>query len=576
MSQSRVSRTRAGALAMTVVIASIGAAPISAPSVAAAHPVYEEVVIVGPDPVASSRGEFINDAGRATVYAGGGSGLWSWTEAGGLEPVPQIASLSMTARAMNASGQIAGTANSNTSAPSYAFRWTPGGTTEQLATLSTFGSAAADINDAGIVVGRPGRAELRACDDVARRRQHVDIGRPGHQSSAQRVSNAGHVLIHDFTANEWYVRSPGGVEWPLGHLGGGGTNASDMNNLGHVVGLSSVGGARHGFFWSESTGMVDIGSLGGEFSLGSYINDNDQVAGRATLPGDNVEVSWFWSASTGLVQIPTLGGDESNPNAINDNGVVVGYVYTATDDERATCGTLSTGRSSSIARGGDDINNSGQIIATRERVEGGTVAVLFREPQPDPDPVYEEVVIVGPDPVASSRGEFINDAGRATVYAGGGSGLWSWTEAGGLEPVPRSRSLSMTARAMNASGQIAGTANSNTSAPSYAFRWTPGGTTEQLATLSTFGSAAADINDAGIVVGTGLVAQNFGHATMWLADGSIVDIGRPGHQSSAQRVSNAGHVLIHDFTANEWYVRSPGGVEWPLGHLGGGGRMRPT
>ena len=62
------------------------------------------------------------------------------------------------------------------------------------------------------------------------------------------------------------------------------------------------------------------------------------------------------------------------------------------------------------ALGGDDINNSGQIIATRERVEGGTVAVLFREPQPDPDPDadgdgIEDVIEVAGQPDAFDDGD---------------------------------------------------------------------------------------------------------------------------------------------------------------------------
>ena len=63
--------------------------------------------------------------------------------------------------------------------------------------------------------------------------------------------------------------------------------AMDMNNAGHVVGFSdSYDFEYHGFFWSDQTGMVDLGTLGGERSQAFGVNDADWVTGFATTPDE--------------------------------------------------------------------------------------------------------------------------------------------------------------------------------------------------------------------------------------------------------------------------------------------------
>lgn len=55
--------------------------------------------------------------------------------------------------------------------------------------------------------------------------------------------------------------------------------ARGINNRGHVVGfVLTEEFDQRGFFWSEATGFVDLGTLGGEESLPTGINDDDQVA----------------------------------------------------------------------------------------------------------------------------------------------------------------------------------------------------------------------------------------------------------------------------------------------------------
>src|ERR1700710_2412041 len=80
---------------------------------------------------------------------------------------------------------------------------------------------------------------------------------------------------------------------------------------------------QHAFFWSSSTGMVDLGTLGGANSLALGINNSGEVVGYSFLADNVTKHAFTWTAATGMVDIGTLpGGGAIEAEAVNDAGDV--------------------------------------------------------------------------------------------------------------------------------------------------------------------------------------------------------------------------------------------------------------
>jgi probable HAF family extracellular repeat protein len=230
-----------------------------------------------------------------------------------------LGGLNSSATAINDSGQVVGWADTRGRGP-HAFSWTPDKGMVDLGTLGGNQSSATAINDRGQVVG-------------------WSQNRNGVQQAFSWTHDRGMVRI----------TSSGGF-------------ATAVNLSGQVVGDAG----HHAFFWSATTGIIDLGGLpGGTVSHATAINDEGQVVGWAETASGS-QRAFSWTRRGGMVDLGTLGGVASSASAINDEGQVVGWADT-TSGQDAFSWTLSGGMVDVGSLGGAaqafGVDANGQVAA---------------------------------------------------------------------------------------------------------------------------------------------------------------------------------------------------------------------
>jgi probable HAF family extracellular repeat protein len=248
----------------------------------------------------------------------------------------------------------------------------------------------------------------------------------------------------------------------LGTLGGGTYSLpAAINDHGAVVGNATLSnGYQHAFVWTSTTGMHDIGTLGGAAARSGArgINDSGEVAGFSYLADGVTYRAFLWTKNAGMQDLGTLGGSYSVANGINDAGEVVGCAYLA--DGVSLHGFLWT-----AAAGMQDLGTLGGDTSCAQGInQSGEVA------------------------------GFSYLADNVTYHA------FLWTQSGGMQDLGAFDGANSTAYAVNASGQISGLGYvpPNTQSPLAAV-WTPGHGMQSLGTGP--GSIGLAINDSGQIVG---------------------------------------------------------------------------
>ncbi|WP_414565077.1 MULTISPECIES: PEP-CTERM sorting domain-containing protein [unclassified Anabaena] len=189
----------------------------------------------------------------------------------------------------------------------------------------------------------------------------------------------------------------------LGTLPGGtSSTAYGINDFGQVVGTSSISNGSRAFLWSPNIGMTDLGFLpdlpedeySDDYDISSVslrydsvaydINNLGQVVGTSTV--DFAECcfgyrpaprSFIWSNDMGMFSIGDLLGDIYGDfaNAINNRGEVVGasgrfgaQPYLWSEDIGVPINFLNSSGIGVIAY---DINDASQIVGSLGTVPGG-------------------------------------------------------------------------------------------------------------------------------------------------------------------------------------------------------------
>jgi probable HAF family extracellular repeat protein len=236
---------------------------------------------------------------------------------------------------VNEAGQVVGT-SATASGEDHAFLWTPSAGMRDLGTLGGRYSTATAINDFGVVVGY----SVRAVDDDA---------------------------YYAFAWTKW-----------TGMIDLGAGQAFDVNNRAEVVGVDEVGAV----LWTPSGEKVRLTNTPGPFSVAYAVNDFSVAAISALNAIDLVQISG--RSFRVLTTIPLAA-----PNDINNVAAVAGYLHTSAP--RAFIWSLFGGivplvpLDGRLHSTGNALNDLGHVVGWSDWAEPGVRAVLWRgttEPTP--------------------------------------------------------------------------------------------------------------------------------------------------------------------------------------------------
>jgi probable HAF family extracellular repeat protein len=245
----------------------------------------------------------------------------------------------------------------------HAFLWEAGYMTDLGPPGISLDSVAYAINDTGqaaVVVSYPEHTESF--------RYAAGAATPvALESRVRAINNAGQLVGNLDTSGAFLWNS--GVSTDLG---GAGSQAYAINDLGQIVGAAYLTGnsTRHAFLFNGAA-LTDLGTLGGAESVAFGINNAGQIVGasQATVNGpDHAFLYSGWS----MTDLGTLGGPASQADAINRGGLVVGWAQTFTGEQHAflwnsgkmvDLNSLVTLEQGAVLIEATAINDAGQIVA---------------------------------------------------------------------------------------------------------------------------------------------------------------------------------------------------------------------
>ena len=296
--------------------------------------------------------------------------------------------------------------------------------------------------------------------------------------------------------------------------------------------------------FARAATLIDLGTLGGDFSTANDVNSAGQVVGYSYLADGTTERAFLWQSGV-MTDLGTLPGYSlgSRANGINSAGQVVGtssnggssvHAFLWQDGTMTDLGSLLGGSYNAA----NDINDAGQIVG-EATLPGDTVLYGFLR-QPD-----GTVINLGTLPgYAMSTASSINNAGQVvgdalTASFTGRAYLWQsgvMTDLGTLAGY----TTGSYAYDINNAGQVVGYAN-NATGTMRAFLWQSGTGMINLGTLGGADSTAHGINDTGQIVGySGIFGGPVNHAFFRSTDGTMTDLGvLAGYTSSAEAINNA-------------------------------------
>ena len=259
--------------------------------------------------------------------------------------------------AINGQGLVAGTSSAETSGEA-AFRYNPNkpAPMEDIG-LSSRGviSRGLGINNTGVVVGDSAFIATHTAASPVRHAtlfgdgSRIDLGTLTKQTYSRANSINGFNQVVGFSGPAldtsksrafFWSKSTGMID--LGTLGGAYAQAFAINDSGFITGNSQLRAtdtqAIHAFLspsplGAGAIGMRDLGTLGGPFSYGMAINAKNHVVGYSAINKVDSRVHAFWFDGTGMKDLGSLAPnsskleDQSVALGVNSSDMVVGYTY---------------------------------------------------------------------------------------------------------------------------------------------------------------------------------------------------------------------------------------------------------
>ncbi|MBI4775822.1 MAG: PKD domain-containing protein [Deltaproteobacteria bacterium] len=237
-----------------------------------------------------------------------------------------------SATAINNSGEVIGHSKSST-AGFGSFLWEPDtGLYTFSKELSGYGYPE-DINNQGQIVGSvSGRGFIRTPNERTNLLAETSDSRTSCQGINDLgqvvgiVKSAGNSLLYGIFLCDARTAPP--VLEEILPLQSEPIDNVKIGNSGMVIGTKLVGKFSEAFVWDAAHGMQPLGTLGGNYSAAANLNDLGNVVGSSTLQGDELlRQGFLWNRSKGMKPIVNIRKDVSSyPMAINNRNEIVGYL----------------------------------------------------------------------------------------------------------------------------------------------------------------------------------------------------------------------------------------------------------